>query len=243
MFQNPVMRKCTKCEAVLELNYANFQPIKDTYRFRSECRECGRKMSRAYKAANKEHVNAYTRDWKKDNAEHVKEYNHDYFIDNQVDIQARNLINQTRYYRENPAFKFAKTIRKRMLSVIKNKASNSMDILGCPIEFFTLWIDFQMYGTQFTFENHGSLWQMDHVAPCASYDLTNAKHQLLCFHWSNHQPLGCMENLVKNNKIDINMIFNQSEKAKTFLTLLNENQKEDVTIAPIYVNVMFHNKS
>lgn len=48
-------------------------------------------------------------------------------------------------------------------------------------------------------ENYGKVWQVDHVRPCASFDLTNPEQQRSCFHWTNLQPLFVHENLIKGS--------------------------------------------
>ena len=50
-----------------------------------------------------------------------------------------------------------------------------------------------------TIKNYGE-WHVDHIKPCASFDLTDAKQQMLCFHYTNLQPLWAKENLQKGKK-------------------------------------------
>lgn len=47
-------------------------------------------------------------------------------------------------------------------------------------------------------ENHGVIWEIDHIKPCSSFDLTNNDHQKQCFHFSNHQPLFKTSDLAKS---------------------------------------------
>lgn len=39
-----------------------------------------------------------------------------------------------------------------------------------------------------TLENYGKVWDLDHVVPCAWFDLTKESHQRACFHISNVRP-------------------------------------------------------
>jgi hypothetical protein len=38
-------------------------------------------------------------------------------------------------------------------------------------------------------DNHGIIWEIDHIKPCASFDLSDIEQQKQCFHYTNLQPL------------------------------------------------------
>jgi hypothetical protein len=44
-------------------------------------------------------------------------------------------------------------------------------------------------------------WHVDHIRPCASFDLSREDQQRACFHWSNLQPLWGIDNMKKGAKI------------------------------------------
>ena len=53
-----------------------------------------------------------------------------------------------------------------------------------------------------SWNNHGVKgWHIDHIKPCASFDLTDPEEQKKCFHFSNLQPLWWIDNLKKKDKI------------------------------------------
>ena len=53
-----------------------------------------------------------------------------------------------------------------------------------------------------TWENHGVHgWHIDHIRPCASFDLTKEEDRKQCFHYTNLQPLWAQDNLKKSDKI------------------------------------------
>lgn len=52
-----------------------------------------------------------------------------------------------------------------------------------------------------TWENYGPIWHIDHIKPCASFDLTNPEQQKICFHWTNLQPLFEVENKSKGARV------------------------------------------
>ena len=49
--------------------------------------------------------------------------------------------------------------------------------------------------------NYGKRWHIDHVIPCAAFDLTKPEEQFKCFHYTNLQPLWAKENLKKGAKL------------------------------------------
>ncbi len=81
------------------------------------------------------------------------------------------------------------------------KRNSVVELLGCEFEYFKeyfqnkfipgmAWKDF------FNGEIH-----IDHIVPCASFDLTDPEQQKICFHYSNMQPLWAHDNFVKGAKV------------------------------------------
>jgi len=84
----------------------------------------------------------------------------------------------------------------KSLKFRKNK--HTIDYLGCNYEEYLLWIETYEY----TLQNHGTVWHIDHVIPISTFNLDNEEEQLLAFNWRNTMPLSVKENLSKNNRID-----------------------------------------
>lgn len=45
-----------------------------------------------------------------------------------------------------------------------------------------------------TIENHGKVWDVDHVIPVSAWDLTDPEQSKAAFHWTNLQPMFKAEN-------------------------------------------------
>lgn len=88
-------------------------------------------------------------------------------------------------------------LRRRVRHALagKAKAQPTLELLGCSIEQLRTHIEAQWIGSM-SWENYGS-WHIDHIKPCASYDLTDEAQQRACFHYSNLQPLWAEDNLRK----------------------------------------------
>lgn len=101
------------------------------------------------------------------------------------------------------AFKFERNIRSRLYHAFKKssvlKRQRTMEYVGCTPIFFKEWMEFQ-FNSYMTLENHGSYWDIDHVKPCASFDLNDENEAGICFHWSNCRPLSSVENRRKSDK-------------------------------------------
>jgi hypothetical protein len=103
--------------------------------------------------------------------------------------------------KKDPNFKLLTILRGRVYDVLRghNKSNSTKNMLGCTIEEF--WIHLEStFKHGMTKENHG-LWHVDHIIPCASFDLSKPEEQAKCFHYSNLQALWSHENLSKGSKI------------------------------------------
>jgi len=40
-----------------------------------------------------------------------------------------------------------------------------------------------------TWDNHGEIWEIDHIVGCVNFDMEDVEQQKKCFHYTNHQPL------------------------------------------------------
>ena len=71
-------------------------------------------------------------------------------------------------------------------------------------------------------ENYGSIWQIDHCIPIASFNLLDESDMKKCFNWIKLRPRYCSENISKGDKIDYHLYLLQEVKAKYFLKLNND---------------------
>ncbi len=51
-----------------------------------------------------------------------------------------------------------------------------------------------------TWENHGDVWEVDHIKRVRTFDLTDRKQALECFHFSNVRPLWKEENIRQQHR-------------------------------------------
>jgi len=108
----------------------------------------------------------------------------------------------------NPQWKLKQVLRGRYLDALKrhtsggkvNKHHSAIELIGCSIEFYKQYLE-QQFKPDMTWENHGTVWEIDHIKPCASFNLTDTTQQHKCFNYINTQPLYYSENRSKGDKI------------------------------------------
>jgi hypothetical protein len=108
----------------------------------------------------------------------------------------------------DPEFKIVKTLRSRLGNAIRRqnsiKNNTTIELLGCSVSFLKGYLEAK-FKEGMTWGNHGE-WHIDHIKPCASFNLLDEEEQKKCFHYTNLQPLWASENLSKGCKyIDNNV--------------------------------------
>ena len=74
-----------------------------------------------------------------------------------------------------------------------------MELVGCTRSELCKYLERQ-FKIGMTWDNYGE-WHVDHILPCASFDLTKRTQQKKCFHYTNLQPLLASDNMRKGAKI------------------------------------------
>lgn len=109
-------------------------------------------------------------------------------------------------YNKNLQRRIRGKISIRIYSALKTqnqiKLMRFNEYLGCTLDFFMRHIE-SRFLPNMTWDNWGrgeGMWHIDHVIPCAAFDLTDIEQQKKCFHYTNQQPLWEKLNLQKNSK-------------------------------------------
>jgi hypothetical protein len=101
-----------------------------------------------------------------------------------------------------------------LLSSLGVKKEYSSEIyLGCSIPFLKNHLE-SKFLSGMSWDNHGE-WHIDHIVPCAYFDLTKKESQLICFNYANLQPLWAGDNIAKRDKLP--------ENHKEILAKIHEN--------------------
>lgn len=217
------MKTCTKCNVEQPLD--NFsKDSKGKFGVKSRCKACIKEYDKAnynietkqqYYINNKTRINEQSKQYYTLNREELLEKQTQYGKNNpevRRKATAKYLKSNPEYYNnyrkhrynKDPQFKLRIILGNRLNEVLKKsktyKISNIIALLGCSLDEVKEYLE-----KQFTFdmnwENHGIYWEVDHILPCDSFDLSDIEQQKQCFHYTNLQPLIKTDNRIKSNKI------------------------------------------
>ena len=193
---------CTKCQQIKNIQDFWYRLKRDYYVYNSECKECEKIYNRdihhpRYYQEHKEEIKKKVKEWAQNNREHVNEYH----------------LNR---YHNNPKIKLQHHLQSGLLRALKEKKESQtlLKYLGCSIDQFYNWIEFQFYDGM-SWENQGSYWHLDHTIPISAFDFEDEQIKK-CFNWVNLRPLKAYKNLSKGNKINIREYLFQQIKGNYF---------------------------
>jgi hypothetical protein len=161
------------------------------------------KKVRAYNKANKEKKNAAYKRWYYEHAEEQKFRSREWARKNRKSLGEKERFK----VQTDLSFRIKKRLRSRVKSAIQGKGLHkhfrTMEMLGGTYEQLHNHIELK-FQPGMTWENYGrNGWHIDHIRPCASFDLSDPAQQKECFHYTNLQPLWAKDNLSKGAKWQI----------------------------------------
>ena len=192
------MKKCPKCNLEKNLSeYHNSKATKDgkvvvckscikiysmNYRSRDGFKKKKQEQDKNYQQINKDKLRENRKAYDAKYPNRQKEYN-------QKNLKNNNITQKKRYY-SDVNHKLRKQLSTRIISELKGKikSKKTVEILGCSFEKFKKHLE-SKFLPEMSWENHGIVWEIDHIKPCALFDFTIEENILECFHYTNHQPL------------------------------------------------------
>jgi hypothetical protein len=131
--------------------------------------------------------------------------------------------------KDDPGEKFKRSVRGRIWSALKYKTMHTVEYLGCTAAEYLQWI--LCNDNNYTLDNRGKEWHIDHVIPLCRFDLDNSEQQLIAFNWRNTMPLSANENLKKNSKILPEQIEQHLKK------LIDYHREKKILLPQIYIDL------
>lgn len=150
------------------------------YVYRNKLSRCGKQYNLTHK---KEKLN-YN---KKYSQSHKKERNQRLFDRLKNDIEFRLLC------------RLRNQVKQAVINQHTEKSHKTKELIGCTIKFLREHLE-SKFLEGMSWDNYGRKgWHIDHIKPCAAFDLTKEEEQKKCFYYTNLQPLWAKDNIQKSS--------------------------------------------
>ncbi len=212
------MKHCSKCKKTKKIS-EYYKSVSRYDGLQSCCIECQKKWQKNWELKNREHRREYKQRYGRFNRDRINQCKtivrnkypdryRQYVINYRIrggDNYKKRVAEYQRDRRDTDVnFCIAGRLRSRITSALKReykKADSVISLLGCSLDKLRLHLI-----NQFT---DGMTWKkfmnaeihMDHIKPCASFDLSKPEEQKKCFNYTNVQPLWAEDNRKKSNRI------------------------------------------
>ena len=151
-----------------------------------------------YREEHEDKVREYNKNYYQENKENICEWGKKYRKENKEEIRGKTNKYQRNRRKTDEGYRILGSLRSRLRSALKGtaKSATTMDLVGCSIEFLVDYLEkTKVEGKDYS-DAH-----IDHIRPCASFDLTDPEQQRECFRYTNLQWLPAMENISKGAKL------------------------------------------
>lgn len=219
------MKKCGKCKIFLEESLFNKCSTKKDG-LSSYCKKCNKEYHKNNKEKRKQYKKPTAEDYR-NNYKEKREIilkNRKKRIESMSDSELDKIKEYNKNWRQSSRGKkwkseysrkkyktdqnvrlrnnLRKRIREELFKDGSKKSLKTYELLGCDLNQLKKHLE-SLFQKGMKWENYGIKgWHIDHIKPCASFDLTKIKEQKECFHYSNLQPLWWFENLSKGSKYE-----------------------------------------
>lgn len=122
----------------------------------------------------------------------------------------KNKIKRKKDYKrrkkEDPNYYIMLMLRSRLRDALNaknvDKTISAITLIGCSISNLKKHLE-QKFTEKMSWDNYGFKgWHIDHIKPCASFNLSNEEEQKKCFNYNNLQPLWWRDNFAKGASYD-----------------------------------------
>jgi hypothetical protein len=178
----------------------NEEKLKEYHKNKRESnKELNKEQRKQRYAQNRDKIREQDRLYYQQNKERIKAQVKEYAKNNKDKINERTL----KKLKTNKSFKLRCVLSTRIAKAIKDnngkKSLKTQELLGCSVEHARLHIE-SLWLPGMSWDNYSLTgWHIDHIKPCASFDLTDIEEQKRCFHYTNLQPLWAKENRAKSS--------------------------------------------
>ncbi len=187
-------------------------------KYRDNNKERISEQSKKYREQNKNKLLEKKKEYYQKNKEKFAEYHKQHYLENSDKIKARtkewkqnNKARRNKQHSEKMKsdlrYAIEIRLRTRVYMAIKKqystKAYKTKELIGCEIYKVIERLKTTMT-PDMSWDNFlsGEL-HIDHIKPCAAFDLTDPEQQRECFHYKNLQLMWAEDNMKKGSKVNI----------------------------------------
>jgi len=218
-------KTCTRCKAEKDLTMFGKCKVNPDGLLRW-CASCTSVYQREYQSKNAGKISCVKSEYYKNNKERLSRNHSNYVDKNRLIIceykKAHRLSNpdiyrksskayaqnhpdrinasRAKYLNSNPSQKVASLLRSRIGKALSGgmKYESTENLTGCSFTDLKKHIE-DKFLPGMSWENR-SRWHIDHIRPCASFNLSFEDQQRECFNYTNLQPLWALDNIKKGHK-------------------------------------------
>ena len=229
--KNKTCNKCNQIKCVTEFH----KDRKSNDGYKNQCINCRSNYQKEYSKENKDKFVENTKQYYEANKEKILSNSKKYY-----EINKDKMLKYSKEYKEinkdrinntkrawdknqrniNPIYRLITNNRRRIRSALESnsKTAHTIYLLGCDRFIFYQWIQFQL-PFEMSDDEFKKLYDIDHVKPIASFDLSIEQNQFEAFVWTNCCPLLKHKNRSKGAKRNLWLEVLQEIKAIVFLKL------------------------
>jgi hypothetical protein len=174
---------------------------KDFY-YSWSCKACENKRERERYSENKEKRLAKCREYRQNNKAKISAY-HKRRKAGRTPDQVKLERDKSRAYLNkrisvDVPFRLLLRCRTRIYDALKfnRKSARTQELIGCTIQFLKGYLEAQ-FKPGWTWDDWGPVFEIDHIVPCDSFDMSDPVQQKECFHYTNLRPLCKKQNRLK----------------------------------------------
>jgi hypothetical protein len=127
-----------------------------------------------------------------------------YYWHNRPKMLSQMAVYARKKYNNDPQYRFKCLMRNHVKRIFRKaktkKEGRTIEYLGCSMLHARRHIEKQ-FKKGMQWNNHGTVWHIDHIIPLAEFDLTDPMQRKRANHFTNLQPLYVAENMQKRDKI------------------------------------------
>ncbi len=161
-----------------------------------------REKRKEYYEKNKDKISEHNKNYYDKNKERYRQQHRDYMKSRRTTKEQKEYereYERTRY-ETDVQYRLKKNCRSRMYNALRGiskKSAKTEELIGCTFQQLKEHIESQ-FTEGMSWERMGDI-HVDHIRPCASFDLTDPEQQKECFNYKNLQPLWAKDNLEKSD--------------------------------------------